>query len=624
MGWKDRIQVESESPKKTSWRDRIQEEPINESTEDSGNLLSSTKETAYDAATAAGQGLSLGFSDEIVGALGALAEKARGEDRPLGELYKEWRDIERKRIEESAQRSPTASLAGEIAGGLTGAVATGGASLLGSLGRTGVKEALKTGGKTAAAKALAGKVARTGIEGTVGGAAYGAGQAEEMGDIPSEVLEGAKTGALFGTGLGVANELVPAVVRGIRSKVGKIGEDIIGTPKESPFLGRMKVARELSEEGITPSSRQSNYEQIIAKKSKETDKLTDTILKLDNEFGKEIGDSLTKATDRGVRVKIDQELFDAKNSLLNVLENDPILSRDPSFKKLSKEIFDTLSTDSLTPNVASILRDKMINIRDKFSNNPYLYDVADTFQKSLRKNMVEQIPELDNALNQFSTFRTIVPETLSSKGKTFTSKWLGEASDKGAVVEKGIDDIINKLRDTGVSREVGTETLLKLKDNLKNHPEILEKLGFKTADEFADVLIKVSDLSGVVKALSKRPLDSLTFFDTIKDLVLLGRTAEERLYQAQNIYTKFKKGVTQVASKTTQPVANLSRRIYQETDDSLRQISNRLQQTPGLKKLGDNLLDSLNNKNEASKRAALFVIMQNPEARNLLNDVNEE
>lgn len=96
------------------------------------------------------QGVTVGFGDEIEGAVKAGWRSMTGDERPYSELYEEERDLARKDIALAKEANPNAFLTGEIGGGigsiaLTGGTTAGfrGAAFLGGL--TGLGFSNKTG-----------------------------------------------------------------------------------------------------------------------------------------------------------------------------------------------------------------------------------------------------------------------------------------------------------------------------------------------------------------------------------------------------------------------------------------------------------------------------------------------
>jgi hypothetical protein len=75
------------------------------------------------------QGATLGFADELAGGGEALLDKLRGAHEALGELYTKHRNESRANFEKAKEAHPIFYGAGQLAGGLAPALATGGASI---------------------------------------------------------------------------------------------------------------------------------------------------------------------------------------------------------------------------------------------------------------------------------------------------------------------------------------------------------------------------------------------------------------------------------------------------------------------------------------------------------------
>ena len=137
------------------------------------------------------------------------------------------RTIEEQKEMEARERSPTASLIGEIGGSLLPSIATGGAGLAASGGRAaaqlGGKELLKAAGKGALAAGLTGAV-QGGITGALSsteGGLIGA-SAEEKQKLLEDVKSGAVTGGVLGGALGAAGPLASGAIQKSKEELLKI------------------------------------------------------------------------------------------------------------------------------------------------------------------------------------------------------------------------------------------------------------------------------------------------------------------------------------------------------------------------------------------------------------------
>jgi hypothetical protein len=74
--------------------------------------------------------------------------------------------------------------------------------------------------------------------------------------------------------------------------------------------------------------------------------------------------------------------------------------------------------------------------------------------------------------------------------------------------------------------------------------------------------------------------------------------------------------------KLLKPIASpvkLTQKVYNAGEDELRGLAQKMSEIPGLQSVGKSLMEGLENKDKAGVNAALFSIMQNPQARILIN-----
>lgn len=215
MSWKDTIkpiEAESEEPKNTgsSWKDSIT--PVEVEAEPS---------KTESLARGAGQGVTLGFGEELGAAAYSAFDKLKGllgmdsvsaVDEQLreqgftgdvgGDLYEQLRDEERAEIQAAQEANPASFMAGEIAGAvalpvgeLAAASKAGQAVGRSALGQGAMKLASKAGGLEKAVATGMKMAPKAAIE----SAAYGAGTTEgDLSDRVSGALEAGKAGGIMG------------------------------------------------------------------------------------------------------------------------------------------------------------------------------------------------------------------------------------------------------------------------------------------------------------------------------------------------------------------------------------------------------------------------------------------
>jgi hypothetical protein len=150
----------------------------------------------------AGDGLTFGFSDELLGGASAALQPIFGTGDDSGSFSDRFDknvDEQRALLKAGMDQQPVASIAGGLVGGIAPAIATGG---------------LSTGAS------LAANVGRGALVGAGWGGAYGLGSAE--GDLVARLPEAA-AGAALGGALGGA---VPAVVGGAGKVIRKSADDV--------------------------------------------------------------------------------------------------------------------------------------------------------------------------------------------------------------------------------------------------------------------------------------------------------------------------------------------------------------------------------------------------------------
>lgn len=206
---------------------------IGKSLEDD-TLVDNNQDITVAESTARGleQGLTLGFADEIKGALGAVGQQAYNfladqeayRQNSLEELYKDIRDRDRKRNAAARKQNPKAFVGAEIGGsvlaplglvakGIKAAAGAGKAATAAQKAGTAVKESIKVGGTT----------------GLVAGAGYTEAETvpEMLEDVAKSGLIGAGAGAVIGGGASAARGIVSAARAGKKIARGAQADELL-------------------------------------------------------------------------------------------------------------------------------------------------------------------------------------------------------------------------------------------------------------------------------------------------------------------------------------------------------------------------------------------------------------
>jgi len=166
------------------------------------------------------QGASLGFADEVSGAVEALWNKANGDPTQFGKLYETYRDQSRENFKKAEDENPKTYLAGELGAGIgtafiPGVAAAKGASIANIAGR-----AAGIGATAGAGYSKADNVADLAKDTAVGGALGGATAlaAPLIGKAAAKIGEKSK---------GAAERFAARALGAERATVKKIGQDKI-------------------------------------------------------------------------------------------------------------------------------------------------------------------------------------------------------------------------------------------------------------------------------------------------------------------------------------------------------------------------------------------------------------
>jgi hypothetical protein len=156
------------------------------------------------AARGFGQGASLGFADEISGAVEALWNKAKGDPTTFGKLYQQFRDESRANFDVAQKANPSSYTAGEVGGSIAAAAAPLGATA--TLGR-----AVVTGARIGGINAL------------------GQSRADNLADAVEDVAKGTVLGAAGGVlGKGIEKGVTAA-----KRATGKVADDAANRASDS-------------------------------------------------------------------------------------------------------------------------------------------------------------------------------------------------------------------------------------------------------------------------------------------------------------------------------------------------------------------------------------------------------
>ena len=567
---------------------------------------------ARDLLAGAAQGATLGFGDEALAF--AQATLAKPENVSWVEEYRKRQKENEEAYKEMQERSPWLTMGGELAGGFALPV---GALLKGAkVGAEGAKLAgAALGGEKAAEKAKAAfDVYQAAKTGTITGGIAGFGASEKtLGEMP-ELLKEGLTGAALGGGLGIAATKIPQFAK----------EYIEESPRVLKGIKALKMESGAGGEAPINITTREGQKTILNK----LDDTTNTILNKTQSLFKEHKDNLTKAiADNAKVVPSDSSKVDIKNAFEKVKDlaekgNESAIRLYNSLEKhigsvdVGKMLDGSANVSDLNNIRKAILQNSRKIIDDagqdaaSFLKNTQLLDKLDEGIetvipkiKELRQNIKDSAQPLEVILNktddplaQYKKLSDYEPEQLKNILARLTSKHVEDLSagaTRGAKARDSFDDFIDALKTA--------ESKLGKKTQTQINPEEIERLAKDTADQISVMKTSIGEEN----------------------------IADPRISSVKNIasgnisdwgYTQLMGKLGRVEANLGQPVQKLLK-SGKATTAQLENFANILKNSnkPIIKQIGESATAALESGDAASKAAILNSIMQNPEARKLIN-----
>lgn len=663
--WDDTEEVEqSDVPKFEDTEEITQAAPskLEQIGEMAKGILEPTLETAQDAATGATEGMFMGAADEIGGGLAALLEKgasyipgtaanntknvdeqlqAQGFEVPQESMIDKFRGYQQgseAAFNEAGDRSPIANIAGNIGGSIASGTALGGALGLGGQAAKGKSayDVYKSEGAMKAGVDLLTKGAKTyakaapamAVEGALNseGALLG-GTDEQQGQVGKDVLSNLAFGVPAILGLEGATELVaPAAKAGVKA-VSKYADDVV---ESSPFLRKMGKAMDYGEQGINPISEKNltsfdlGKEGLIRQETSKAQSIVDDIKKADKKLGENIGRVFDEADKSGIKMTLDNELQGALEAMDFSYQNLADMAENPRGRQVFQQI-SQLSKSDVTPTEAKALLNDVNSFIGKFAADKNPSDVVkyktlpmlEKFASQLSNRLKSEVPGYQQAAERFTQFRQLVPETLIAGDlpQDAAGVWMGNLKNSDKNLLEASRKLIRGGSGEGTAykstKEAFENTITGMKQFEANDlARGNEQLMAKTGDQYKGFIQDASD-------------DVMLRNDmmTVKNPI---PTSGNLLGQAAQLGRGGIHMGAYAAGKVKKPIADISRRAYNMPAEKLNTIADDLVNKHGMTTLGNALKEGIANGDAAKKNAALFSIMQNPTARILFEQDDEE
>lgn len=650
---------------------------VDDIVDESDNLskpIDNALETAQDFSIGAAKGMTFNALDELGGALGAGIEtglsyipgtsayearkideqlKAQGFQVPEEsglEKYRSYQQGIEQAQEEAAARSPVASIGGEIAGGVTSGALLGpllglgtGAGKLKSIsdiardsGKAKAAMELLTRGATSYAKAapaIAAEAALTSKEQLLGPEA----RPEELG---KDVLGGLAFGIPAVFGLEAAGELAGPALKATGEKAKEVAKKYEGRiakalqSEDNPRLRQMvKAYKEYGEElGINPRSHGADIGPVgfAQKDQKAVGTVLDVLNSADEKLGQEVGESLQKATDRGTLVNISPDIQAAFDRVTELSTMFPQLGKTRKSQDAYSKILQ--GKNKFTPiEIKNLIDDLDSSIGIfKSATNKGPADVATLneliqFRKGISDSLKKNVTEYRDAAQRFEGFRNVLEQIVSgSKPADITEKFYGNLNNQQDKLYTNILDIIQNVQETSASAQPSRTAFSNFMESLNKfeqaNPDKINQI-LPSSQQLRNFILDASDDS-VLRGASRNVTQSRGVLPDLKE-AFIGKLPITGAYLAGKTAKKLK-------TFPQKPIVNksiqFSKAIYNAPAQSLSNVASKLEASGQFQNLGKALRESIESGDTYKKNAALFTIMQNPNAKALISadDLEEQ
>lgn len=664
--WKDTIQDDTQ-PK--SWKDTIQDDEtslmeteipltpfVDPTIQDAANFAQPLAETAQDFSIGAAQGATLGAADEIGGGISALLEKGLGfipgtgahktkevneqlgiPNESLADSYRGYQQSSEDAFQAAGDRSPIVNTLGSITGSVTTGIGAG--KLLGignqAKGAKSVYDVYKDSGKLKAGVELLKRGGTTYAKAAPAIAAESALVSEgnlddEQGreKLGQDVLGGLAFGLPAILGLEGATGLVaPAAKAGLNAVDQKFGNFV----KDNPFMRKYGIGVKHGEMGTKPTT-EAGLNALEGQQIDRTRGMLDNVYAADKTLGKAVGKSIEDATASGARLDIAKPVTKALKALNFSYSTFEDMAENPRGRKIFDKIQSNMSGDVSPSEAKDVLDDidafigKFNASRTKTTQEEAILSTLNKVRKELSDQMKKDIPAYGQAAERFTEFRHLVPETILSKDKPVdvTGIFMGNLRNS----DDKLYSALNELQMGATSQGSGSSNIRK---SFGNAQAGMKEFEANEALRNAELIKqgKTPNVSPLVQNADaftnqmKQYSDEANFLRDIQTVKSPnpGSSAKE---VAGSMFGKAGALRTSLmVGKIKKPIADISKKAYNMPAEKLGTLASQMKTTPGLRILGQALEEGLANGDQAKKNAAIFSMLQHPEAR-LYFDNEEE
>jgi hypothetical protein len=649
----DEIASIEEAPSFLSRLGQKAQEALTSGEEFASGIVEPALETAQDFSIGTAKGLSMGALDELGGMIGAGVETGLGKlgigpgavDEELAaqgfqlpedsflDKYRMYQQASEQAQQQAAERSPVAETLGQIGGGITSGVAMGGLLGMGKAaqGAKGLSEIAKNEGMSKAALELLKRGGTSYLKAAPAIAAESALSSKEQllgPDARPEALAADVTGGLaFGLpavlGLeAVSQAAIPSIggkVQAVKQKVAEAFAD-----EGNPRLRQMaKAYQEYGKDlGIHPRSHGADIagEKFALRDQKAASNVLNTIDTADSKLGKAVSDSIEQATARGSVVDISPDIQQAADRVMQLSQQLPDLGATRKSAMAMDKILN--GGQQLTPTEVKNLIDDLDAAIGTFKSatnkdaaaigtlNELLRHrkaVSDTFKKA--------VPEYAQAAQRFESFREVLEQLVSGdRPADVTQTFFGNLRNQDQKVYDRLISMIEHVQRPAQSSQSARTAFTNFMDALEKFQEQeLARGGDKvipSVDSLRKFILNASDDS-VLRGSVRSTTESRSVVPDLKEAII-GKAPTSGAYLAG----KAMKTVEKIAEKPLiTKTAAMTRAVYKAPAQAVSNLASKLETSGQFQGLGKALREAVENGDSAKKNAALFTIMQNPNAR---------
>lgn len=543
-------------------------------------------------------GASGGFDDEAIGALkagGQSALEATGlkddSGKSLHDLYRQYQQEAQNDYKTNvSDKNPIASTIGEVTGAAA-PIALSGGMAGGPMAETSAIQKIISGLKTGGAL----------------GAIGGAGNSENNLDTEQGAIGLAKdTGqnAIIGGALGAGTT---AGALGIKAAGGAILDNAVNS--DNPFYRQTAKAFQEGTKGLGFGG-DANRDRVLQGTQDVATGVTKDLSEGFKNISKQYGDTLSSYK-QPVQL-FSEELQPVSDVKAAIADGSIKLPKSRSDDLVSS--LDRLMNGKLSADEAKALQVKLRSLGSGVEGpmRAPFYEAATSIDQSLS----DQVPGYSDINNTYKNARTIPESVISKAPGEISQTYLSDQSKPDEATYKGFKQVIQGSQTGGSSARPSKEAMLNLQstlDNLQqNDPNTLKTLGIDP-DTVMSKIKNQGDLDAIMQSVQGHNAHG-----GIISQLLGGHSLKGEAYRTSNF-------LGQVAGKVNaSPVVNNGHSLVTADPEALHGVSQQLSQNPSTKHLGTALSTALDNGSQTMKNAALFSIMQNPQARKQIFSNSDE